>query len=234
VLVGAVAAASGGQLEAARVRAKAAEDVALAVGAEASSVVRVDTSAAAALGAMIVEHEATLVVTGWRKAALAADMMLGGQNMDLVAVASVPVLAVLAAHGDYRRVVLVFDESDLDERRGAERDLAVAVAVVAAAGARGHALVVAPDGEAAHEIARLIDDDTEVVVDTRSRRDAVAAIARADDLVIMPARPGGSPLHRDAVAVASLPVGCSVCVPARPHSTAGLVTGMPTLVGSRR
>jgi hypothetical protein len=82
-------------------------------------------------------------------------------------------------------------------------------------------------------MARLIDDEAEVVIDTRSRRDAVAAIAREDDLVIMPARPGGSPLHRDAVAVASLPVGCSVGVPARPHSTAGLVTGTPTLVGSR-
>jgi hypothetical protein len=51
--------------------------------------------------------------------------------------------------------------------------------------------------------------------------------------VLMPARPGGSPLHRDAVAVASLPVGCSVGVPTRPHATAGLVTGTPTLVGSR-
>ena len=175
----------------------------------------------------------TLVVTGWRRAALAADVMLGGQNMDLVALADVPVLAVLTAHGDYRRVVLALDESDLDQRRRAERDLAVAVAVVAVAGARGKAVVVAPDGEAAREIAALLDDGAEVVVDTRSRRDAVAAVAREDDLVLMPARPSGSPLHRDAVSVASLPVGCSVGVPTRPHATAGLVTGTPTLVGSR-
>jgi hypothetical protein len=233
VLVGAVAAASGGQLDAARARAQAAEDTALAVGAEASSVVRVDTSAASALAAIVAEHEVTLVVTGWRKAALAADVMLGGQDLDLVALADVPVLAVLTAHDDFRRVVLALDEHDLQERRGAERDLAVAVAGVAAAAARGRAVVVAPDGEAARAIARLLDDDADVVVDTRSRRDAVAAVAREDDLVLMPARPGGSPLHRDAVAVASLPVGCSVGVPTRPHATASLVTGTPTLVGSR-
>lgn len=168
VLVGAVAAASGGQLDAARARAKTAEDAALAVGAEASSVVRVDTSAASALAAIVAEHEATLVVTGWRKAALAADVMLGGQGADLVALADVPVLAVLAAHDDYRRVVLALDKNDLDERRGAERALAVAVAVVAAAAAR--AVVVAPDGEAAREIATFIGDDTDVVVDSRPRR----------------------------------------------------------------
>jgi Kef-type K+ transport system membrane component KefB len=234
VLVGVVAPASGELLEAARQRAKTAENAASAVGAEASSVVRVDASPAAALAATIAEHDVTLVVSGWRKAEFAADVMLGGQDLDLVAVASVPVLVVLAAHGDYRRVVLALDEGDLDDRREAERDLAVAITVVAAAAARGRALVIAPDEAAAREIAELIDDDVDVVVDLRARRDAVAAVAREDDLVIMPARPGGAPLHRDAVAVASLPAGCSVGVPARPHSTAGLVTGMPTLVGSRR
>ena len=233
VLVGAVAAASGGQLEAARERAKVAEDAALAVGAEASSVVRVDTSEGSALAAIVAEHEATLVVTGWRKAALAADVMLGGQNVDLIALADVPVLAVLTAHGDYRRVVLALDESDLDERRGAERNLAVAIAGIAAAAARGRALVVAPDAEKGQEIAGLIGADAEFVFDARSRREAVEAVAREDDLVLMPARPGGSPLHRDAVAIASLAVGCSVGVPTRPHAAAGLVTGTATLVGRR-
>ncbi len=56
----------------------------------------------------------------------------------------------------------------------------------------------------------------------------MAAIARPDDLVLMPSRPGGSPLPPDAAVVASLPVGCSVGVPARPHSTTGLVTGSST------
>ena len=54
-----------------------------ALGAEASSVVRVDTSAASALAAIVAEHEVTLVVTGWRKAALAADVVFGGQDADL-------------------------------------------------------------------------------------------------------------------------------------------------------
>ncbi len=233
VLVGVVAAAGGSQLAAARARARSAHDAASAVGAEAHTIVRVDVSAASALAAIVAEHEATLVVTGWRKAAVAADVMLGGQNVDLVALADVPVLAVLAARGDFRRVVLALDEHDLDERRGAERDLAVAVAGVAAAAARGHALVVAPDGEAAREIARLVGDGAEFVADSRPRREAVAAVAREDDLVLMPARLGASPFHRDAAAAASLPVGCSVGVPVRPQATAGFVHATATMVAGR-
>lgn len=233
VLVGAVAAASGGQLEAARTRAREAEKTALAVGAEASSVVRVDTSAASALAAIVAEHDATLVVTGWRKAAVAADVVLGGQNVDLVALADVPVLAVLTAQDDFRRVVLALDEQDLDEHHGAERGLAVAVAAVATAAANGRALVVAPDESAAREIAAQLGDDAGVHVGGRSRREALAAVVKEGDLVLMPPRPGGSPMHRDALSATSLPVGCSVGVPTRPHATAGLVTGTPTLVGSR-
>jgi Kef-type K+ transport system membrane component KefB len=233
VLVGAVAAASGEQLDAARRRAREAEDIASAMGAEAESIVRVDTSATAGLAAIVAERGVTLVVTGWHKAAVAADVLLGGQNVDLVAVVDAPVLAVLQAHDGYDRVVLALDSTDLSERRAVERDLAVAVASIAAAAARGRAVVVAPDEAVAREVARIVGDDTELVVDSRPRRDAVAAIARADDLVLMPSRPGGSPLPPDAGVVASLPVGCSVGVPARPHSTTGLVTGTPTLVGRR-
>ena len=233
VLVGAVAAASGEQLDSARRRAREAEEIASAMGAEAESIVRVDTSATAGLAAIVAERGVTLVVTGWHKAAVAADVLLGGQNVDLVAVVDAPVLAVLQAHDGYDRVVLALDSTDLSERRSVERDLAVGVASIAAAAARGRAVVVAPDEAVAREVARIVGDDTELVVDSRPRRDAVAAIARADDLVLMPSRPGGSPLPPDAGVVASLPVGCSVGVPARPHSTTGLVTGTATLVGRR-
>jgi Sodium/hydrogen exchanger family/Universal stress protein family len=233
VLVGAVAAASGDQLEAARARVEAAQRAASSVGAEAASVVRVDTSAASALAAIVAEYEVTLVVTGWRRAALAADVVLGGENADLVALADVPVLAVLTARDDYRRVVLALDEHDLDERHGAERELAVALAGIAASGVRGRALVVAPDEEAARTIAVHVGEDTEVVVDSRSRPEAVAGVARDEDLILVPARAGGLPLHRDAFAVASLSVRCTVAVPTRPHAATALVTGSSTLVGSR-
>jgi Kef-type K+ transport system membrane component KefB len=233
VLVGAMAAASGEMLEAARARARTAERVAAAVGAEASSVVRVDTSPASALAAIVAEHEVTLVVTGWRRAALAADVVLGGEDADLVALADVPVLAVLTAGDEYRRVVLALDQGDMAGRHAAERDLAVAVASVAAAGARGRVLVVAPDEAAAREVGGQLGEEAEVLVDGRARRDAVAAIAREDDLVLIPARSGGSPMHRDAVAVASLGLGCTVAVPTRPHTAAALVSGTQTLVGSR-
>ena len=74
----------------------------LGMGGEASSVVRVNPSEASAIAAMVAENGVTLMVTGWKRAAVAADVVLGGQRIDLVALADVPVLAVLAARGQYR------------------------------------------------------------------------------------------------------------------------------------
>jgi len=61
----------------------------------------------------------------------------------------------------------------------------------------------------------------------------VAAIALEDDLVLVPARPGGSPVHRDALDIAALPVGCSVGRSGPPSRGGGVRDGTPTLVGSR-
>ena len=233
VLIGAVAAASGSPLEAARGRAEAAERLVLGLGGEAASIVRVNSSEASAVAAMVAEHGVTLVVTGWRRAAVAADMVLGGQRIDLVALADVPVLAVLAARGQFRRVVLALDRADL-EQHVAERDLAIAVAIVAGAAARERVVVVLPEGVDPDLLARFAAAGAEVVEDGRPRLAAVEAVAGDGDLVLVPSRPGRSPLPRDAGAIAALPVGCSVAVPTRPHAGAGLVTGTATLVGSRR
>ena len=233
VLVGAVAATPGDQLEHARARADAAVAHVLGMGGEASSVVRVNASEASAIAAMVAEHGVTLMVTGWRRAAVAADVVLGGQGIDLVALADVPVLAVLAATRPYQRVVLALDDDDLSQHV-AERDLAIAMTIVAAAAVRGRATVVVPDGADPGVVARLSAGGAEIVEDARSRSDAVAALVSENDLVLLPSRPGRSPLHRDAAAIAALPAGCSVAVPTRPRAGAGLVTGTTTFVGSRR
>lgn len=149
----------------------------------------------------------------------------------LAVVAEVPVFAVSAGESDFRRVVLALDHHDLHARQVVERDLAAAVAAIAAAAARGRVLVLAPEADAGREIGRLVDDDAEVV-DPRPRREALASILEADDLVLMPAR-GASPFHRDAAAVASLSVGCSVGVPVRPRATAGFVHATATMVAGR-
>jgi len=233
VLVGAVAAGPGRLLEAARARAEAAERQVAGLGAEASSVVRIDESEAAALSAIVAEHGISLMVTGWKRAAVAAAVVLGGEDIDLVALADVPVLAVLAARGQRRRVVLALDSEDL-AGPGGERDLAVAAASVAAAAARGRAVVLGPDAGGLHELARLVGDGAEVVEDPRPRREALAALVRDDDFVLVPARPGSSSLPRDAAFVVGLPVACSVAVATRPRAGAALVTGTAALVGSRR
>jgi hypothetical protein len=232
VLVGAVAGAAGDQLDSARERARAAERQVAGIGAEVSSVVRVDDSEASALAAIIAEHGVTLMVTGWRRAAVAADVILGGQDVDLVALADVPVLAIMSARGEFRRVVLALDGSDLTNL--AERDLAIAVASVAASATRGKATVLLPDDEEGAAFAAVLGDRGDIVRDSRSRREALAAIAREDDFVLVPARPGRSPLHRDAAAAAALAVACTVAVPTRARAGAGLVTGTTTFVGSRR
>jgi hypothetical protein len=226
-----VAPVAGAQLAAARARAEEAERVGAAVGAEVESAVQVGTSMVEALVGLAAEHDATMVVTGWHKGV--ADAALGGRDLDLVALADTPVLAVLATGEDVQRVILALDRRDLDAKRTAERDLAVAVAGIAAVALRGNALVLAPDDAAAREVAALVGGAADAVADSRSRRDAVAAIVRRDDLVVMPNRPGSPPFHRDAIAVAALPVGCTVAVPARAHTGASLVTGTPVLVGSR-
>ena len=233
VLVGAVAGAAGEQLESARERAAAAQRQASGLGAEVSSVVRVDDSEASALSAMIAEHGVSLMVTGWRRAAVAADVVLGGQDVDVVALADVPVLAVVSARGELRRAVLALDRADLTTNL-AERDLALAVTTIAAAAARGKAIAIVPDDDAGAAFAALVGDRAEIVRDSRSRREALAALASDDDIVIIPARPGRSPLHRDVAAAAALPVACTVAVPTRARSGAGLVTGTTTFVGSRR
>jgi Na+:H+ antiporter len=232
VLVGAVAGAAGDQLDSARERARAAVRQVAGIGAEVSSVVRVDDSEASALAAIIAEHGVTLMVTGWRRAAVAADVILGGQDVDLVALADVPVLAIMSARGEFRRVVLALDGSDLTNL--AERDLAIAVASVAASATRGKATVLLPDDEEGAAFAAVLGDRGDIVRDSRSRREALAAIAREDDFVLVPARPGRSPLHRDAAAAAALAVACTVAVPTRARAGAGLVTGTTTFVGSRR
>jgi len=233
VLVGAVAATSGQQLESARARADAAVRQVAGLGGEAASVVRVNSSEAAAIAAMVAENGVTLMVTGWRRAAVAADVVLGGEAIDLVALADVPVLAVLSARGEYHRVVLALDREDISQHLNG-RDLAIAMTIVAAAVVRGRATVVVPEGADPDVVGRLASGGAEIVEDPRPRRDAVAAIVAESDLVLVPARPGRSPLHRDAAEIAALPVGCSVAVPMRPRAGAGLVTGTTTLVGSRR
>ena len=233
VLVGAIAPAGGAPLEDAREQAQAVAREVSAQGAEASAIVRVDTSEAAALAAIVAEHGVSLVVAPWRRAALAVDAVLGSEVLDLVALADVPVLGVVSAGAaEPRRVVLALDRGDLSA--DAQRDLAIACASIAAAAVRGRAVIVAPEDEAVKSLAHLVSDDAELIVDGRSRDAAVAAIAREDDLVVLPARPGPSPLPRDAAAVAALPVGCTVVVPTRPHAGASVVTGTATLVGSRR
>jgi Kef-type K+ transport system membrane component KefB len=233
VLVGAVAGAAGDQLESARERARAAEQQVAGIGAEVSSVVRVDDSEASALAAIVAEHGVSLMVTGWRRAAVAADVVLGGQDVDLVALADVPVLAIVSARGAFRRVVLALDHADLAANL-AERDLAIAVASVAASATRDKATVLLPDDDEGAAFAAILGERGDIVRDSRSRREALAAIARDDDLLLLPARPGRSPLHRDAAAAAALPVACTVAVATRARAGAGLVTGTTTFVGSRR
>jgi Kef-type K+ transport system membrane component KefB len=233
VLVGAVAPAGGALLDSARERAKAVERDVAAHGAEAESVVRVDASEATALSAIVAEHNVSLVVTPWRRAAISVDTVLGGEALDLIALADVPVLGIVsAAAAEPRRVVLALDDRDVSG--GAQRDLAVACAAVAAAAVRGRVTVVGPQDDVVRELAHVVSEDAEVILDGRSRAAAVEAIAREDDLVLLPSRPGPSPLPRDAATIAALPVACSVAVPVRPHAGASLVTGTTTLVGSRR
>ena len=125
-----------------------------AMGAEAESIVRVDTSATAGLAAIVAEHGVTLVVTGWHRAAVAADVLLGGQNdRPRGGRRRSGASQSLQAQSACDRVVLALDSTDLSERRAVERDLAIAVASVAAPPRGARASSSRADESAAREVA---------------------------------------------------------------------------------
>ena len=146
VLIGAVAAGPGRQLEPPRVRVCGVERQ---VSGRRRDRIRWCASTRPRRrrsSGIVAEHEASLVVIGWRQAALAADIVFGGESADLIALAEVPVLAISAGQSDFRRVVLALDHHDLEGGRAVERNLAIAIAGVAAAAARGRAARRRPRG----------------------------------------------------------------------------------------
>ena len=85
--------------------------------------------------------------------------------------------------------MLALDADDVSQHL-TERDLAIAVTIVAGAAVRGRVVVVVPEGADPDLVAKLAAGGAEVVQDARPRRDAVAAVAAASDLVLVPSRPG--------------------------------------------
>jgi Kef-type K+ transport system membrane component KefB len=230
-LVGTVAApADKGELDEARQLVRSAAAEAEAVGAEATSAVRVDPSPRDGLAAIAAEYDASLVVLGWQPAVFGAELVLGGAAGDLASLIDVPLLLTVSGKDGLDRVVLALDNDDLRPASAGELELAIAVTELAAAAARGHCVVVAATEADARSVAERIGGADPVA---GPRLSAVSSMARPGDLLVLPSRPGRAALHRDAAKIAELPVGCGVTVPVRARATQGVVTGSPLVLGAR-
>ena len=233
VLVGAVAAGPGRQLEAARARADAAERQVSGLGAEASSVVRIDSSEAAALSAIVAEHDVSLMVTGWKRAAVAADFVLGGQDIDLVA------LATRRCWPCWPLAASDVGSSSRWTPRISPLTAASAISPSPQPRSQPPRRVAAPSCSA-RTLMRSVSSRGSSVTARRSSRIGGRGVTRwprsfaTTTSYSCRRAPGRSSLPRDAVFVAGLPVACTVAVATRPRAGARLVTGTATLVASRR
>ncbi len=111
------------------------ERAVLALGAEAESEVRLDTSPGSGVLHAVVEQDATSIVVGWKGWSTRRETFFG-ENIDALMLRSpVPVLVVRAgAAASVERVVLAIDDSDLrlDHRPGVRLAAATATRLAAA------------------------------------------------------------------------------------------------------
>ena len=132
-----------------------AETVALATGAEVSTMVRIDASTTTGVTHTVAEQGGTSLVMGWKGYANAREGLFGSTIDQIVMTCRVPVLVCRpASTADIRRVVVVVERSDMSgvAERGVHLSLEVAARIA------------------------LHDDDTDIVVATDATQRQVLAL----------------------------------------------------------
>jgi Kef-type K+ transport system membrane component KefB/nucleotide-binding universal stress UspA family protein len=189
--------ASREQLEEHREATERAEQRALSQGAEARSIVRIDSSPSEGVIHAVTENDATCLLLGWKGYTNRRENFFGGVIDAVLDHIEVP--AIVCRPGtDERtdRIVLVVDDEDLTAARRIDLQLSASVAKRLAAAADVPLLVLTvADDEQLHEV---LDDYTaaEFVVDPRDSRGSITDHTRPGDLVVVgtpPVRPGLGP-----------------------------------------
>jgi nucleotide-binding universal stress UspA family protein len=164
-----------------------AERVALRVGADAESLVRIDANPVAGVLHTVVEHGATSILLGWKGHTNRREAFFGSIIDAVIRQASVPVL--IAHPGEdpaVRRVVLSLTRYDLTAAGERTRDLAIDVATRMASQAEVPLLVIGQDPEAAlrQAIPAGRVEQVDVISDERAPAIALRALTGPGDLLI--------------------------------------------------
>jgi Kef-type K+ transport system membrane component KefB len=171
-----------------------AERAALAHGAEARALVRLDMSPTAGVLHTVIEHDATAVMLGWRGHTSRRESRFGETLDTLLALSPVPVLVCRpGSDPEIRRVVLSVTPGDLTPAGLPGLDLAMTVAGRIARQADVRLLVVSEQDDP--ELHRRLDDNrlVDLVIDPRKPVVSLRDRGQVGDVVVAgipPVRPG--------------------------------------------
>lgn len=197
--------ASAGQVEEHRTLTAEAERGALRIGAEASSLVRIDATPTAGVLHTVVEHGATCVLIGWKGYANQREDLFGSVVDAIVARSTVPVLvAHPGADEPLQRVIVSLTRHD-DFTPAGERALALAVDVAVRIATQAQVpLLIVTDEDAAvvrEHLPAAWTDRAAVVHDPRPQTTALQAHTTDGDVVLMGVPPTLGRLGQRAVRV---------------------------------
>jgi Kef-type K+ transport system membrane component KefB/nucleotide-binding universal stress UspA family protein len=210
--------ASADELDEHREATENAEQKALSRGADASSLVRIDSTPTEGVLHTVVENNATLLVLGWKGYANAREHFFGGVIDAVLRQVKVPALVCRPGQDErITRIVLVVTRSDLTPAGRLDLDLSSRVAVRLAREAGVPLLIMSQvEDQRLQEIVTESGDarDVELLVDSRRPTDFLTELSRPGDLIIVgtpPTRPGiGHDAERVARAVADRTVVVTV------------------------
>lgn len=190
-----------------------AEQTALGFGAEAASMVRVDSSPTAGMLHSIVETHGTIVLLGWKGYASRREHFFGGVIDNMLPRLPVPALLCrMQGDGKFARVVLSLARGDLGPAGQASRELALEVAQRLARAA-GVPLVVISHDDAPMLRSWVTEghvDDVEI--DARTAAEALIERSSPTDLIVIGASPLRPGLGHNAEQVAAATAGRQLVV----------------------
>lgn len=206
-----------------------------ATGAEADSVLRIDSSPQAGILHTLVERQASLLVLGWKGRSGHPDALFGGIIDDVLGASPVPTLVLRDVTARTRRVLLVIDASVTRPAGLPALRLALRTAAITTRNASVELLIVTNRDDP--DVTRLVHEHlgtTTIRHDPRRRSVLVADLGRDDDLIILPAM--GDRAHVRSLArrvIPALPEGAGLALtfdtsPANPAGQTRAV-GEPTL-----
>lgn len=181
-----------------------AERGALAVGADAESMVRIDANPASGVLHTVVEHAGTSILLGWKGYTNRREAFFGSIIDAVISRSSVPVLvAHPGSDTEVHRVVLSLTHHDLTPAGQRTLDLAVDVATRMAAQAAVALVVLAPDPPEVVRTRLVTErlDEVGVIQDERAQPISLRDRARPGDIVVTGVPPTGGRLGQRAIRI---------------------------------